>query len=698
MFEDYGINRVVGVKDVLPVLAWKLDNRRLVYDNELLVKVSDIHLEAANFKQICNEAKYDPDRVKDIITNMVNSRGKLHNPYTNTGGLIFGTVEKIGSKYTNKKSIKVGDEILVLISASMIPLHISKVNSIDFVCGQLNVDGYCILFNNSSIIKKPSNIQLFLLMMAFEESSSIYHVYQLAEGKKSFLIIASNLITAVLYGYAIRKATGGEGKISVLLCQTDDYLKANENGRLETLIGKVFDNIYFMNFANPLKCTEEIIKKNPNLFDLSTNCVDSLGAEAINVLTTKEKGIVFFSGLINNYNIAVFLTEGIEKELNLLCGDGYAEDYDAFMLELLSEIQEVAVEMYRILYKNAGEITKISHLSHVDADDATNTNQEIVFYDFIYKSNVMKNLVQEINKASKYDCPVLITGETGVGKDKVTKLIHSISSRKMQPCIKVNCAAIPTSLMESEFFGYEPGSFTGASIKGKKGYFEQAHKGILFLDEISSLSLELQTKLLRVIQDNEFYRVGGEETVRVDVRVIAATNKDLKGLVLQGKFREDLYYRLAVLVIQIPALRNRKLDIIPLAEYFIKLYNAKYNMQKKISDDGLQYFLEYNWPGNIRELENLVQRVLINCDEELVSPFNVIREMSKENLANELLDDSIHEDFLKIKTNLYEEYMSEQEKSFIQLALRKYKTTRKAAEAMGMTQAQLMRKKKKYSL
>ena len=693
MFKDFGIDRVIGVKDVLPVLAWKLDNKKILYENELLLKVKEIRLEAANFKQVCNEAMNDSELIKDKILSIVNSRGKLHNPYTDTGGLITGIVEKIGSKYKNDKNILVGDEVIVLISTTMIPLYINKINSIDFLFGQISVDGYCILFNNCAIIKRSTSLPLNLLMSAFEESSSIYHIFQLAKKNKEFLIIGGNVITVMLYGNAIRKAIGKNGTIVALLYQTPEH--SIDGREMVKIIKTVFDDIYFMQLTNPLKCSEIIMKDHPNLFDLSINCADMRGAEVINVLATKKKGIVFFSGLINNYNIALFLAEGIGKELNILNADGYADNYDTFMYELLYEIKDDMGKIRKILNKQNDKTKNIYNHEQDVLEPIQNKNDP--FYGFVYKSKIMDDLMKDIIKASKYDCAVLIDGETGVGKEKVTQLIHNIGNRNMQPLIKVNCAAIPGSLLESEFFGYEQGAFTGSSTRGKIGYFEQAHKGILLLDEISELPMELQAKLLRVIQDKEFYRIGGEKPVKVDVRIIAATNKNLRALIGKGIFREDLYYRLAVLVIHIAPLRNRKLDILPITEYFVEEYNKKYNMVKKISDEGLQYFLEYDWPGNIRELDNLVQRLLINSDDNIVSGLNVIKEMSKEDkvdLLNEVFGMNLKVD---VKES-FQEFMNNNEKYIIERSLKEHGTTRKAAKALSITQAQLMRKKKKHLL
>lgn len=738
MFEDYGLNRVMDVKDVMPVLAWKLDNRRFIYDNEMLIRVTEIHVEAASFKQICSEAAGDTDRIKEQFFSIVNARGKLHNPFTNTGGLLAGVVERIGERYVNNKDVKVGDPVLVQISTSMIPLYLEKIHSIDMVLGHISVDGYAILFNNCSLIKRSSSVPLDLLMIAFEESSSIYHVNHLAAGKNEILVIGSNPLTTLLYGYSVRKSVGRGGSISVLFHKNPFDYPSLDNVNLDHYLRQVFDSIYSMNLSNPLECAEALLSLHPNGFDMSTNCADVAGAEAINVTVAREGGTVFFSSLINNYNIALFLTEGMGKELKLYCADGYAQDYDQFMFEMLEEINPTAAGIGHLLYE--AERRRNSVTLTGSEKDSADCPEEFTTMDFIANSPEMRALTKEIIKAAKFDCSVLLRGETGVGKEKITDLIHRSGNRKMQRCVRVNCAAIPAGLMESEFFGYEKGAFTGANATGKTGYFEQAHKGILFLDEVGDLPLEMQAKLLRVLQDKEFYRLGGEMPVHADVRIIAASNRDLKKMTAEGLFREDLYYRLSVLPIVIPPLRDRRADIIPMAEHFINKYSERYGIAKRISDEGLQYFLEYDWPGNIRELENVIQRLLINSEEFVISGLTVLREMNKDQCEaphvnakketpakralTQLLSKSAIPPGSTIPEGLtlpaesaippwltlpaesalsaypeelnLQEYMEQKECAILKSYLKKYRTTRRAAKALHMTQAQFMRKKKKY--
>jgi DNA-binding NtrC family response regulator len=232
-------------------------------------------------------------------------------------------------------------------------------------------------------------------------------------------------------------------------------------------------------------------------------------------------------------------------------------------------------------------------------------------YQILGESEQMKKIYTTIKKVAPTDVTVLIQGETGTGKELAAKVLHELSYRREEPFIAVNCAAIPKELIESELFGHEKGAFTGAT-SSRQGKFQMAHGGTLFLDEVADMSLDTQAKVLRTLEEKEFQPVGGTRTVRVDVRVIAATNRDLKKAVEKGDFREDLYFRLNVVPLELPPLRERKKDIIPLAEHFAA------GRVKKISAQAQKLLLSYHWPGNVRELKNCIERAVVMGDGESI--------------------------------------------------------------------------------
>jgi len=244
--------------------------------------------------------------------------------------------------------------------------------------------------------------------------------------------------------------------------------------------------------------------------------------------------------------------------------------------------------------------------------------EQFNYGEIIGKSRAMQDVYRTIEKVAATDSSVLIYGESGTGKELIARAIHKLSPRKDKPFIRVNCSALVETLLESELFGHEKGAFTGA-MKRKKGRFELAHQGSIFLDEIGDISSNMQLKLLRVLQEREFERVGSEETLQVDVRILAATNKNLSELVQQGKFREDLFYRLHVIPVYLPPLRERKDDIPLLVNHFIKKLTAELNKpDKQITEAAMERLTSYPWPGNIRELENLLERAIVLSDRNVI--------------------------------------------------------------------------------
>jgi len=257
------------------------------------------------------------------------------------------------------------------------------------------------------------------------------------------------------------------------------------------------------------------------------------------------------------------------------------------------------------------------------------TTSKYTFNDILGTSPDLRKCIQVAERSARSNSTVLLLGESGTGKELFAHAIHHASPRREKPFIKVNCAAIPENLLESEFFGYVKGAFTGA-IKSRIGKFELAHGGSIFLDEIGDMSLNLQGKLLRVLQEMEFERVGGNQTIKVDVRVIAATNRNLRELIRQGRFREDLYYRLNVVEITIPSLRYHKEDLSMLSNNLIIKLNRKLGKKVKgLFKDAEEALYNYDWPGNVRELENVIERVMVTVDEEIITKKNLIQHVSQ---------------------------------------------------------------------
>ncbi len=301
----------------------------------------------------------------------------------------------------------------------------------------------------------------------------------------------------------------------------------------------------------------------------------------------------------------------------------------------------------------------------------------------IGESHQMKEIYSLINTVAQTDTTVLILGESGTGKELVAKAIHLNSKRKYFPLVTVNCGALPESLLESELFGHEKGAFTGAHYR-RKGKFEMANGGTIFLDEIGTISNKVQVELLRVIETKQFTRVGGSETITSDFRVIAATNENLEELVKEGKFREDLYYRLNVFTIHIPPLRERIEDIPLLANYFLKKFTTSMNKKVTgISDEAMSFLMKYKWPGNVRELENAIERAVVVCRNDKIQLDDLPFRISSNSLYSEVEDKSL----------------SEVEKRHIALVLQENNwNISKSAEDLKIDRVTLYNKIKKYGL
>lgn len=310
---------------------------------------------------------------------------------------------------------------------------------------------------------------------------------------------------------------------------------------------------------------------------------------------------------------------------------------------------------------------------------------------FIGRSKSYLSALEWVEKVSGVDTTVLILGETGVGKSAFAQMIHQLSDRNDKPFIHLNCSAIPESLFESELFGYKKGAFTGANKNGKTGLIAAAENGVLFLDEIGEFPLHLQSKLLQFLQNKTFIPIGDSQVHTSDVRIIAATNANLLEMTKTGKFRADLYYRLNILPLTIPPLRERREDIVPLLDYYLKKYNNKYQKAHVLSGKLTNFLYNYNWPGNIRELENLLERFIITTDNKEICLQDLPDNFYLENLNRSPMDALAEYDSLT-------EYLQTIEKNIIEETYNKLQSTRKTAAKLGVTQAYIARRFKKYNL
>lgn len=446
------------------------------------------------------------------------------------------------------------------------------------------------------------------------------------------------------------------------------------NERLDAIIENSFDGIYITdNKANTIKVNksyevitglkkEEVLGK--NMIDLIKNNVISISGSVL-ALQKKEP---------------ITLQQEFKTGKKALITSSPVFDKKGNIIMVVTNVRDLTE-----IYKLKKEVEKNSLLTKKNINIESTSikeNEKIICID--------ENSKQVLNIAKKVaglDTTVMLIGQTGVGKELFANYILNNSNRKNEPFIKVNCGAISPSLAESELFGYEKGSFTGADKKGKAGIFEAANNGTVFLDEVGELPLSLQVKLLRVIQEREIERVGGTKSIKVNVRIIAATNADLEQLVENNLFRKDLYYRLMVFPIYIPPLKERKEDIIPLINLFKDTFNNKYGFNKSFSNEALEFLREQDWPGNIRELRNVVERGLILSD-------NVV---TTKDLNFPKYNKDIIKDFKLPKTDNLKELIEQIELAYINKAYEKYKNVRQAAASLNMDPSTFVRKRKKYS-
>lgn len=435
----------------LPIYAWKVNNDTQIADDEMLIRVVKIHLENGSFNQIYSEVGGNEEKMKETVMEIVKQRGKMHNPYTGTGGLFGGIVEKIGKNFDNADNIRVGDEVIVPVSIAMLPLKLKRVKSVNYVYNHLNVDGYTVIYSGCPVVKKTPDISWDILLSAFEESASIKKASGFAEGKSASLVIGSNPIVTMLYGLALRSVMAPDGILTCVHYGDNAMYAYNDiEQNRNKLLYSVFDEVYFMSTRDPMECIDETTEGGERLYDVIVNCADQMGAEAISVIAAKENGNVLFSNLTNNYTTALLVQEAINRDINLFCAVGYVEGYYDYMMSFIRSVSDKLIEIGKILTRISDSSKRRIHTLPEEMDDTCRIDEILNV-----KSKAMAKSVIEIQKAAKYDCSVILTGESGTGKEVAANLIYRMSSRKNGPFVKVNCAAIPKELMESEFFGYE---------------------------------------------------------------------------------------------------------------------------------------------------------------------------------------------------------------------------------------------------
>ena len=419
--------------------------------------------------------------------------------------------------------------------------------------------------------------------------------------------------------------------------------------------------------------------------DCATTSVGD-GKAAIKAITEKDFDIVFTDLRIPEMS-GIKVLEHIKKvkpEIDVVIGTAYGSIENAVeamrkgAFDYLTKpySKKDIQQLIRRVLKHRNVNTKANQ---VDTADRLEIGSLI-----IGNSSQMEEIITLINRVASTHASILIEGETGVGKEVIADAIHQASICRDKPYIKVNCAALPETLIESELFGYEKGAFTGAHMR-RKGRFEQADGGTILLDEIGELHTSMQAKLLRVLQTKQFERLGDNKSITINTRVIATTNRDLREEVKEGRFRKDLYFRLNVIKINVPTLRQRKDDIPLLTEYFIKKVNAEHGLKKRISEDAIKRLCEYNWPGNVRELQNTIEKVAVIAMDDVIKASDL-----------EFIDD--YGDLFEYLFNSDEDLtIYEAEKRLILKTLKKVSNNKtKAAHALGITVKTLRNKLKNY--
>lgn len=534
-----------------------------------------------------------------------------------------------------------------------------------------------------------------------------------------------------------RKAEEVIGKNILDILPTSDLMEVIESGKIEPLKKVKLNDRFFISNRSPIKKDGKIIGAVAVLQDISDldkmsrelNYVKELNEELDAIVESSFDGLFITDGkgITLRYNKAFEQLTGIDaheyrgRSVEEVKRDGIISD--PVTCHVLEHKKSITVmqesrsgkltlttgnpvvdgngEIIRVVC-NVRDITELNLLKQeLEKEQGLSQHYENQLRalklkytgdeKLVVTSSKMRNLIDMVIRLATVDSTILITGESGTGKELIAETIHSNSTRKNKPLIKVNCGAIPENLLESELFGYAPGAFTGAKKEGKPGYIELAAGGTLFLDEIGEMPLNLQVKLLRFLQSKEINRVGGENCITVDVRIVTATNRYLLEMVQKKQFREDLYYRLNVVPVHIPPLRERKEDIPALVAHFIQLFNRKYKMNKKISPGVVDVLMQYDWPGNVRELENLIERIVVITLDNIITT---------EDLPSHLWDTANDSSPCITVSGIVplKEAVEDVEKQLLQKVYAKCRTTRQMAKELKVDASTVVRKAAKYNI
>ncbi|WP_255301508.1 sigma-54-dependent Fis family transcriptional regulator [Bacillus sp. AFS040349] len=552
-----------------------------------------------------------------------------------------------------ENSLMLFNIIITTIDGSIIDFHFGQTDELEkSVCLQMKMKDLFDFWEekeSNMIIASKNTLQYLLLFKDFTIENQQRRMYILANGVQWFRL---------------------EERIKEL---------DKSNRELDAIIESSFDGIYITDkFGNTLKTNSAIerITGIPKHYYIGKNINHLIKRgileQSVTLKVMEQKRSV--SVVQQNFNQKETLMTG-----NPIFNEEGEIEKIVTNIRDLSELNQLNKELKKVQQLNEKYKEELDRLKSFAIQDP----------DIILKSDKMIEIYQMIGRLANFDTTILVLGETGVGKDVLVRYLYRSSDRfKEGQLIKVNCGAIPNELLESELFGYEGGAFSGANRTGKVGMFELAHNGMLFLDEVGEMPMDLQVKLLRAIQEKEIMRVGGTKTKRVDVRLVAATNRDLKEMVKRGTFREDLYYRLNVVPIFVPPLRERRADILPLVHYFLELYKKKYSVEKVLDKKISNFFYQFDWPGNVRELSNLLERLILTVPNEYVSINDLPDEYQKSTSDEEVVLEEVS----------LREIVEQAEKTALKKALLKYKTTYQIAEKLQTSQATVFRKLQKYNL